>query len=144
MTAATFDVAAFRLAFPAFANVTAYPNIRLQGYWDMATQFVNNSTNCQLTLAALTLLLNLITAHIAQIFTLIAAGQTPGQINSATVDKITVSMTLAPQPNQWQWWLGLTPYGQQALALLQVKSVGGFYFGGLPEISAIRKVYGIF
>jgi hypothetical protein len=84
------------------------------------------------------------TAHLAAISVLIAAGQIPGLVQNATIDKITVGLTPPPIPNQFQWWLNITPYGQQLLAMLQVNSVGGFYIGGLPERSAIRKVYGIF
>lgn len=88
--------------------------------------------------------LTLLTAHLAALGVLIAAGQVPGLVQTATVDKVSVSLTPPPILTQFQWWLSLTPYGQQLLALLQVASVGGIYIGGLPEISAFRKVGGIF
>jgi hypothetical protein len=49
-----------------------------------------------------------------------------------------------PETNQWQWWLSLSPWGQQLLALLLVKSAGGFYIGGFPERQGFRKAYGLF
>jgi hypothetical protein len=43
-----------------------------------------------------------------------------------------------PLKNQWGWWMQISGYGQQLWALLQVKSVGGFYIGGTPTMSAFR------
>lgn len=144
----SFDVAAFRTLFPAFESETTYPDLRLQAFWDMATDYINPSQVLAvcggLKLARKTYALNLMTAHIAALNTIIASGQTPGQVQSSGIDKISVSLTPPPQANQWQWWLGLTPYGQQLLALLQTASVGGFYVGGLPETAAFRKVLGVF
>ena len=140
----TFDVTAFRVQFPAFANVTLFPDATLQMYWDTATCFVSNRNYGWLAGACRQLALNLMTAHLAQLSVIIAGGQTPGMVQSATIDKVTVSLTPPPVPNQWQWWLGLTPYGQELLALLMARSAGGFYVGGLPERTGFRKVGGTF
>jgi hypothetical protein len=142
----TFDVTAFRLAFPAFADVTAFPTATLQMNWDTAGCYIENTDSGCFALegACRVRALNLMTAHLTALSVLVAAGNTPGLVQSATVDKVTVSLTPPPLPNQWQWWLSLTPYGQQLLALLQVSSAGGFYYGGLPEGLAIRKFGGIF
>jgi hypothetical protein len=145
----TFDVAAFRAAYPAFADPTAYPTTTLQAYWDTATLYIDsNDYPCAMLQGqARNKALNLMTAHLTFLSNVIAKGnysQVPGLIQSATIDKITVSLTPPPQVNQWQWWLNQTPYGQQLLALLQVNSVGGIYVGGLPEGRGFRKVYGIF
>lgn len=146
MAVITFDVTAFRAAFPQFANLTKYPDARLQGYFDSASCIINNNDyGCgSLTGTCRVRALNLQTAHLAALADIIAGGQAPGLVNSATVDKVSVSLTPPPFKNQWQWWLSLTPYGAELLALLQAKAVGGFYVGGLPEISAFRKVGGIF
>lgn len=148
MSVITFDVAAFRASFPAFADITAYSNQTLQGYFDSACIFIDpNTSSCWwlgLRDAAKYRALNLMTAHLAQLGTQAAAGQTTGQVQSSTIDKVSVSLTPPPNPNQWQWWLGLTAYGQQLLALLQAKAAGGFYIGGLPELAAFRRVGGIF
>lgn len=146
MTVIVFDVTAFRASFPQFANATKYPTSQLQGYFDSASCIINNNDyGCgYLTGMCRVRALNLQTAHLAALADIIAAGQAPGLVNSATVDKVSVSLTPPPFKNQWQWWLSLTPYGAELLALLQAKAVGGFYVGGLPESSAFRKVGGIF
>lgn len=142
-----FDVAAFRLAYPAFANPnTFYADATLQQYWNSAINYISNySPNCSLfPVAKQALALNYMTAHLAELSNIIRCGNTPGMVTSATIDKVSVTLQPPPEVNQWQWWLNLTPYGQQLLALLQVASVGGMYFGGRPEIAAFRKTGGQF
>ena len=139
----TFDVAYFRAQYPAFSNATTFPDLTLQAYWDTANNYITNASQTLLcggmTDAQLKLALYLMTAHIAAISVLIAAGQTPGIVTSATIDKVSVTTQPPPVQDQFQWWLSLTPYGQQLLALLTVQSVGGFYVGGAPEIAGLRR-----
>ncbi len=144
MAVVLFNVTAFRAAFPEFANTTLYPTPLLQGYWDSATCIISDTDYGYLNLKARTRALNLLTAHLAKLGTMIAAGETVGLVNSATIDKVSVSLTPPPNKNQWQWWLSLTPYGAELLALLQAQSIGGMYIGGFPERSAFRKAYGVF
>jgi len=144
MTEITFDVTAFRVEFTEFANPTDFPDTLLQGKFNLATCYVNPNPNNYIAVGCLTQVLYLMTAHLTKLNSLINAGQTPGQVQSTTIDKITVTLTPPPLPNQWQWWLGLTAYGQQLLALLQSLAAGGFYFGSLPERSSIRSVGGVF
>jgi hypothetical protein len=141
----TFDVELFRLQCPEFANETTYPDALLQGYWDTAICYVSNVNYGYLRDDCRLRALNFMTAHLAKLYLIITTNpnQTTGQMQSATIDKVSVTMTPPPQKDQFQWWLGLTTYGQMLLALLQVKSVGGMYVGGLPERSAFRKVGGI-
>jgi hypothetical protein len=141
----TFDVTLFRQQFPVFANATAYPDAMLQMYWDMAVCYVTDvgnygwlQGNCR------QLAINLMTAHLTALSVIVAGGQVPGLVQSATIDKVSVSLTPPPLKNQWQWWLSTTPYGQQLLALLQNRSVGGWYIGGRPELAAFRRVGGRF
>lgn len=144
MTTHTFDVAQFRDQFPQFANETTFPDEMLQQYWNAATCYVTPDDFCYLSGDCLQLALNLMTAHLAALSILIAAGKTPRLVQSATIDKVSVDFTPPPLKNQWQWWLSTTPYGMQLFALLQAKAVGGYYIGGLPESAAFRKVAGIF
>lgn len=148
MSVITFNVAEFRAAFPAFSDETKFPDATLQGYFDSACLFIDPNTSAcwyfGLKEAAKKRALYLMTAHLAQLSTIIAGGQTPGQVQGSTIDKVSVTLTPPPQQNQWQWWLGLTAYGQQLLAILQVKAAGGFYIGGRPELAAFRKVGGVF
>lgn len=131
MPCINYNDTAFRILFPAYANTTTYPASMLQAYWDTATAYVSNRNGgCYtggLTLAQQTLALNQMTAHLVYLAGLIALGQTPGVMVGATIDKISITLEPPPAPNQWQYWLQTSPYGQQLLALLQVASAGGFY-----------------
>jgi hypothetical protein len=137
-----FDISAFRIAYPAFANEETFPDATLQAYFNSACCYISNDNygwlagNCRYT--ALTLM----TAHLAALSVIIAKGKVPGLVQSATIDKVSVSLTPPLLENQWQWWLSLTPYGQQLFAMLQVNSAGGFYVGGSPETLAFRGLCG--
>jgi len=125
-----FDYAAFTAMFPAFA--TTPTESTLQIYWNMAGDYISNTyfEKAALGCGGLQLALNLMTAHIAQLMDQIAAGQDSNVPLSSTIDKISVSVQQVKLDNQWQYWLNSTEYGKQLLALLQVKSVGGFYVPG--------------
>jgi hypothetical protein len=146
MTDLIFNPTVFRAQFPAFSCETGYPTALLQMYWDTATCFISASDcPCQaLNGGCRELALNYMTAHLLALNNMVKEGQTPGMVSSSTIDKISVTLTTPPQPNQWQWWLNLTPYGMQLLALLQLKTVGGWYIGGRPETAGFRKVGGVF
>ena len=122
---------AFRTLFPAYADTVVYPAATVQAYWDTATAYVSNRAGgCYtggMTAAQQTLALNQMTAHLLYLGGQVAQGNTPGVMTGATIDKISVTLEPPPAPNQWQYWLNQSPYGQQLLALLQVASVGGFY-----------------
>lgn len=143
MATIPFDVTAFRTMFPAFSNTTTYPTITLQSYWDMATAYINDKTAGYYcggwVLKQQVLALNLMTAHLAALFVLIASGQTPGIEISATIDKISVSMEPPPAKNQWQYWLQTTPYGAQLLALLQIAAAGGRFYNPAAVFTAFRR-----
>lgn len=154
MSLITFDPAAFRLQFPAFAANPPNTDAVLQGYFDLATVYISDQDgNCfMLTGKARVAALNFMTAHLAALFAMItAAGSgsstaTIGMEQSATIDKVSVSMTPPPSKTQFQWWLGLTPYGQMLLALLQGAVAGGLYVPGgrFSERAAFRKAGGSF
>jgi hypothetical protein len=121
----------FRAQFPAFANQAIYPTATLYQYWCAAGSFIENDQYSWLRGCALPLALNLMTAHLAQLATNIANGNTtPGVETQASIDKISVTQMTPPLTNAWQWYLGQTQYGAQLLALLQAKAVGGFYAPG--------------
>lgn len=131
----------FRAMFPAFANPTNFTEAMLQMYWDQATSFVSNLANYGWLTGGQSpsgnptgraLALNLMTAHIAAIFVLVAAGQTPAPITAAGIDKVNVTLMPPPAKNGWSYWLSCTPYGSQLWALLTVNSAGGWYVGGSP------------
>lgn len=124
------DVPTFRVTYPAFANATSFPDDTLLSYFDTSGYYIANENYGYLAGDARYKALTLMTAHLAAISVMIASGQTPGLVQSSGVDKISVSLTPPPVDTQFQWWLCLTPYGQQLHALLSVNSAGGFFVGG--------------
>ena len=144
MTTITFDIEQFREQFPEFSNETTYPDVMLQMYFAMATCYVSDEDYGCLSGACRGLALNLMTAHLTKIGTDTTVGEDPAFVTSATVDKVSVSTQPPPDKDQYEWWMSLTSYGQQLLALLKAKSVGGCYIGGSPERAAFRGVGGYF
>lgn len=142
-TILTFNYALFQQQFPTYSNPTTYPESLLQNYWDIVINYMSNVGNYgSLQGAQRQYALNLLVAHMIYLSVLIGTGnpntgsQVPGLMQTATIDKVSVGLTPPPLPNQFQWWLNQTPWGQQLLALLQMNSVGGFYIGGQGAVAA--------
>ncbi len=131
-----YNDANFRALFPQYANATTYPQATIQLNWNSAILYISNrSGGCYFggpNLAQQTQAINLMTAHLLYLQGIIAGGNIPAMVNGATIDKINVTLQPPPLKNQWQWWLSLTPYGQQLLALLLVVGVGGYYISTSP------------
>ena len=144
MATITFDVTKFREQFPEFSNEITYPDSMLEMYWEMATCYVSNEDYGCLSGSCRELALYFMTAHLTKIGTDTTNGEDPAFVTSATVDKVSVSTQPPPQKDQYEWWLSLTSYGQQLLALLKAKSAGGLYVGGSPERAAFRGIGGCF
>ena len=141
----TFNYALFQQQCPAFASSPS--ESVLSAYFTMATSFAdpNDSWCGGFSGANLDLVLNLLTAHIAQQQAMIAAGQDTVIVTAATIDKVNVSLLAPPVKDSFQYWLMTTPYGKQVAALARAQFAGGFYAAvGLPERKAFRKVYGSF
>lgn len=144
MATLTFDVTLFRTQFPAFSSSTTFPTVTLQMYWDMATIYVNDEgAYGSLQAVKRQTAINMMTAHLTAISVIVAAGETVGYEQAATIDKASVTLTPPVARNAYQWWLNTTPYGQQLLALLQAVAVGGFYVGGSANVLAFRGVAGV-
>lgn len=149
MTIIVFDPAAFRAnpLFAPFSNGTTYSDAILNAWAEIATNYISdeNGGACinGISLKNQTLALNLMVAHLLALSTQIGntprPPKTPGLKQAATIDKVSVTLTPPPVRTQWQWWLSLTPYGQQLLALLQVASAGGFFYGARPVLPAFRR-----
>jgi hypothetical protein len=144
MATHTLDIAAFRIKYPAFSNVSKYSNAFLQQCWDVATCYIHDNDYGSLTGDCLQLALELMTAHIATVSTATNSGQSSGLVSASSVGDVSVTMTVPTIKSQLQFWLLQTPYGVQLLALLGVKGVGGIYVGGLPERTGFRKIGGTF
>lgn len=130
-----YNEAEFRTLFTAFANSTTYPDATLSLYWNLATDFISKWPQCGggLIPKVQSYAINLMAAHLLQLGTQAAAGQAGGVVTASSVGDVSVTLMAPPAPNQWQFWLNQTPYGAQLLALLQLKSVGGWYIGsGIP------------
>lgn len=131
----TFNYEQFIALVPAYSNAELYPEATLQAYWNSAINYVSDQNFGYVNGDSRQYALNLMTAHLVYIAGLIANGQVPNLMQNATIDKVTVGLTPPPLKNQWQWWLSVSPYGQQLFALLQVNSVGGSYIGGSAVLS---------
>lgn len=143
MATHTYDDALFRAQFPAFASTTTYPEALLSGYFDMAVCYVDANDHCRLNGDCLQLALNLLTAHLAALFTANpSGGGGTGIEQSASIDKVSVSYQIPPAAGPFRDWLNKSGFGQQLSALLSVKSVGGWYVGGSMERAAFRKAGG--
>jgi|SRR5690606_29752653 len=142
-TILTFDYELFQKQFPDYSNPIMYPEVLLQNYWDVSIYYITPVGNFGALQGGMRqYAINLMIAHLIYLNLLIGTGnpntgsQVPGLMQNATIDKVTVGLTPPPVPNQFQWWLNQTPWGQQLLALLQMNSVGGFYIGGQGAIGA--------
>jgi hypothetical protein len=139
-----FDPDAFREQFPNQFPESEYPDSLLQVYWDTAICYISDedygclSGDCRLAA------INLMVAHLVTIADKSTSGEQTGFVESATIDKISVTLQSFDNKNQFQWFLNQTPYGQQLYALLYVKSVGGSYYGAYNELGSFRRSGGRF
>jgi hypothetical protein len=142
----TFNYPLFQEQCPAFASSPS--EATLEVYYGMAQTYANNGYDSWcggFNGAALDMVLNLLTAHIAQIQAQIAEGMDSVIVTGSTIDKVTVSLLAPPVKNMFQYWLATTPYGKQVLALARARFAGGFYAAvGLHERHGFRKVGGRF
>ena len=79
----------------------------------------------------------LMTAHLVSLESNNASGNSSsigcGQVASASVGGVSVSKALPNNRTELDYWLNMTPYGMQLLALLSMLSGVGFYIGGQRE-----------
>lgn len=144
MTTHTFNYPLFQQQIPAYASSPAQSVI--EAYWETGTAYISADDACGgLQGAALDLALNLLAAHLAYINGLIANGQDTVVVTGSTIDKVSVTLLAPPVKGMFQFWLATSPYGKQLLAMLAVKSAGGWSITkGIPERRAFRKGGGTF
>ncbi len=126
-----FNSNLFRQQFPEFANTTKYSDELLESYWDIAIEYVSNKNGCILKNGSRAYAINCMTAHITQLSQL-PPGGSGTVIVMAVEGDIKVQLTPPPSTTAFEWWCNTTRYGQQLLALLYVRSVGGMYIAGRP------------
>lgn len=109
----TFNYAAWVAQFPEFSSVL---EAQAQGYFDMATLYQANDGGGPVPTEALqSQLLNLLTAHVAQLFAPVNGVQPSGlvgRISNATQGSVSVQAEYATTPvNPTQAWFTQTKYG---------------------------------
>lgn len=120
--AVTFDVAAWKLRYPEFDPVN---DGLAQLYFNEATLYCQNRLNPVPNLQTLSMLLNMLTAHIAQINSPTTAtgsnsGAPPGRMSDATEGSVRVAFQNDYPPGSAQWfqqtkygaayWQAILPY----------------------------------
>jgi len=144
MAQVVFDPEAFRALFPEFADETTYPDATLQMYWDMATCYISDQSNDCLSETCLTLLINLLTAHLAKFNTNTNSGDGNALVESATIDDVSIKAAIPDVDDIFNWWILQTDYGVQYYAILSTQAAGGFYIGGSLDFNAFRGASGNF
>jgi len=140
-----FNATTFRRRFPAFQSQTDFPDITLQGYFDTALCYIDNTKGGCLSDDCREQALFAMTAHLCQLSGMVIRGKTPGVKTGSSVSSVSVSLAAPPfGSSEWSYWLNTTAYGQQFLALLSGQVAGGLYIGGRCERAAFRKVGGRF
>ena len=140
MATHVIDPATWRGQYPEFAGLV---DATVTAYVSMASVHLSPDDGLILSGSAVDLALGLMTAHIAKLMTMAAAGNSGAPVTSASEGAVSVSMVAPPAKSGWQFWMAQTPYGQMLWALLAATTAGGFVVGGLPERSAFRKVGGV-
>jgi hypothetical protein len=138
------DIPVFRVQFKQFEDVLLFPDLTIQMYFDMATNYISNSDYGRLNGSSRLLALYLMTAHLLYITDSINQGKPAQMTISASEGTVSVGFQPPPITNGWQWWLSATPYGQQLWALLSSLSVGGFYVGRANSREGFRHTDGYF
>lgn len=63
----------------------------------------------------------------------LSGGVGAGQVASAAVGEVNVSFVQIPNQDSWSYWLSLTPYGLELLALFEQLTAVPYYIGGSLE-----------
>lgn len=131
------DIAAFRAAFPAFADDVAYPDAMLDGKMIVAKCYIEDN---QLTFddTCRQYAYQLMVAHLLTIGINVAAGTPARLVSSASEGPVSVSFTEPPTASNFTYWLMTTPYGVELSALLSVNVIGDYY-GGTVALSGFRS-----
>ena len=137
----TLDITEFRAMYPAFADVTKYPDSVITLAFNKSTIFIKNETNECLGDSELETILYLVTAHLLAVETKAKANSSGGLIASSAVDKISVSLVAPSNTDEFNYFFNQSAYGQELLALLSLLAVGGFYIGGSPETLAFKRAF---
>lgn len=142
----SYNDANFRTQFPAFANISAFPEAALSATWTTGTAYISPNANPGWTTnpTQLQRALDLMCAHLTQLAQQIANGQPMGIMTAATEGSVSITLQPPPVKSAFGYWLSTTPYGNELRMLLDIVASVGFYVGGSCERQGFRKAGGVF
>ena len=108
MATHVIDPATWRGQYPEFAGLV---DATVTAYVSMASVHLSPDDGLILSGSAVDLALGLMTAHIAKLMTMAAAGNSGAPVTSASEGAVSVSMVAPPAKSGWQFWMAQTPYG---------------------------------
>lgn len=138
----TFNYSEWLVQYPEFASVT---QPQAQSYFNRGNLYCDNTPCSPITnLFQRTILLNMVTAHIAQIFAM-KNGQAPnnlvGRINSATQGSVNVQAVYTEPTSDLEAWFDQTIYGAAFWAATTWIRTG-FYVPPPPGANANQNFLG--
>lgn len=136
MAEITVSVSEFRQKFPMFDDTTKYSDSFIQSMIDVAKLYISPEPNCMVSVEMQKQMIYLMTAHLLTLNYQIMQGDmssASGQVASASVGGVSVSKAVPNNKTELDYWLNLTPFGMQLLALLSLMTGVGFYMGGQRE-----------
>lgn len=129
------SLAEFYAEYPEF-NTDDYKNICPQAF-RRAKCYISIQNKGRLKDCMRKNAIYLLTAHLSALIYKNQSGQSGGVgagiVASAAVGEVNVSYVQIPNLDQWSYWLSLTPYGLELLALLEQLTSVPFYIGGSFE-----------
>lgn len=143
METIALDIAKFRLEFAEFSDPSLYSDLYISAKWDAATCYMSDLNEGRLKDSCRQYGLFLMLAHLILLDDKIKSGVSTAVITSGSEGSVSVSFATPPSSGSWDWWMGLSIYGQQLNALLAAKSAGSFYVGGSPVRNGFRGVGGV-
>ena len=144
MASILFNEQRFRDQFPAFSNSVLYPEAMLQGTWTSVTFVFSDDDQGIENNPQRTRLLDLALAHWLHVASMTAKGQNTSVVNSATVDKVSVTAEPPKAKTHFQQWLMASPYGQEIRMIMKAATSAGVYIGGSNERASFRRAGGRF
>lgn len=130
------NIAEFKVIFPEYADSAKYPDALIQYQAEVAQCYLGdvNMTDCRAHEVMLFI------AHLLAVRLLVRSGKTSSIVTSSTRGEVTVSIATPPTHDTFVYWLSSTNYGLEFLSLIKLRSVGGMYIGGSPELSAFNEL----
>lgn len=109
----------------------------IKNYITRAGVFVTSDENCYTTQERL-LMIELMTAHLITISekNKDGIGNSNGFVSSAHVNNVSVSTNAPPTSDNFEYWLSLTSYGQELLAMFT--SLHHFHYYGGSEARVLQ------